>query len=129
MLKKSKILKSDHGETHFNHILMKTQVAASLLKKKKRWVELGKLQLHIISIWSLIKFTMKLCICIEVSKYFCFLKLMKRALSSSYQVMRIGPLLIRKFEVLFNFISHELVKLSQGQKVVFQVIFTKMLII
>lgn len=34
MLKKSKILKSDHGETHFNHILMKTQVAASLLKKK-----------------------------------------------------------------------------------------------
>ena len=36
MLKKSKILKSDHGETHFNHILMKTQVAASLLKKKKK---------------------------------------------------------------------------------------------
>ena len=33
MLKKSKILKPDHGETHFNYILMKTQVAASLLKK------------------------------------------------------------------------------------------------
>ena len=33
MLKKSKILKPDHRETHFNHILMKTQVAASLLKK------------------------------------------------------------------------------------------------
>lgn len=75
------------------------------------------------------KLTMKLCIRIEVSKYFCFLKLMKRAFLSSYQVMRIGPLLIRKFKVLFNFISHELVKLSQGQKVVFQVIFTKMLII
>lgn len=75
------------------------------------------------------KLTMKLCIRIEVSKYFCFLKLMKRAFLSSYQVMRISPLLIRKFKVLFNFISHELVKLSQGQKVVFQVIFTKMLII
>ena len=72
---------------------------------------------------------MKLCICIEVSKYFCFLKLMKRPFSGSYQVIRLSPLLIRKFEVLFNFISHELVKLSEGQKVVFQVIFTKMFII
>ena len=33
--KKIKILKSHHGETHFNHILIKTQVAASLFKKKK----------------------------------------------------------------------------------------------
>lgn len=33
----------------------------------------------------------KLCICIQGSKYFCFLKLMKKAFTSSYQVMRPNP--------------------------------------
>lgn len=76
------------------------------LCKKKKTGDDTNLENHVyimliypMLIYPIMKLTI-VCMCIEVSKYFCFLKLMKKAFTSSYQVIRPRPLLIRKCRIL-----------------------------